>query len=339
MSTNRKLFGHVSRPGWVLAALIAILALVAGAVPAAQAHYGPPTTISASVSSTVRAPAGAPVGAVPDVLVQQGDPFQVTVQLQSSQGHPAFFHRATTIDLTATGPGELSPATVTMPPYASTATFTVSYSTFANAVTVSASAEAGGYGTYGDSAGYGESGEGDGQLTVRPSAPFDVLKSLRIVPSRAGVPFTAAAGDGDCTRTEASQPMCGLAVLPNGATSGVLLSLGACTESTACRSGSLVVQLIADLSSGSSDLYTRAHPATLVIRCDASLCGRRGVPHVPLVASASATGDLSVVEPCRQKGVVNADAAFCTDYRQSHRNRGDLLLYLLFVKDIRAGST
>jgi hypothetical protein len=34
-----------------------------------------------------------------------------------------------------------------------------------------------------------------------------------------------------------------------------------------------------------------------------------------------------------------AGNAFCTDYRRSHRdNAGDLLLYLLFVRDMR-GST
>lgn len=333
MSTNRKLNSPLARPGWLLAALVALLTLlapIAGALPAARAGYGPPpTTISADVSSTVSAPPGAPGAAVPDVLVQQGDPFQVTVRLRSSYGYPASFDHATTIDLTATGPGQLDPSSVTMPAHHSSATFTVSYSTFANGVTVSATPETGGYGGYGEST----------QLTVVPSDLFDVLKSLRIVPSQAGVSLTAAAGDGDCTRTTASQPVCGLAVLPNGASTGVLLSLGACTTSTGCQDDSLVVQLIANLTTGSGDLYTRQHPATLVIRCAKSLCGHQGVRHVKLAASSSATGDLSVVPACHRKGVVNAGAPFCTDYRQSHRNHGDTLVYLLFVKDIRAGST
>ncbi len=313
------------RRGPLLAALLAVVALVAGTLPSASAGYGPPpATISAQVSSTVSAPEGSPAQAVPDVLVQQGDPFQVTVTLSSSHGHPATFEHATTIDLSATGPGSLDPSTVTMPAHTPSATFTVTYSTFANGVIVSATPRTDGYG---------------GPPTVRPSDPFDVLKTLRIVPSEAGVPLTAAAGDGGCTRTTRSQPLCGVAVLPQGASTGVLLSLGACTESTGCHADSLVVQLIANLTTGSGDLYTRHHPATLIIRCDKSLCGHRGVPHVKVVASSSATGDLAVVPACHRKGVVNTGAVFCTDYRQSHRNHGDTLLYLLFTQDIRAGST
>ena len=60
-----------------------------------------------------------------------------------------------------------------------------------------------------------------------------------------------------------------------------------------------------------------------------------------LKVSFSATGPLTLVSaPCTTKGVA-LDAAgntFCTDYVQSHRNAGDLLLYLLFVHDMR-GST
>ena len=69
--------------------------------------------------------------------------------------------------------------------------------------------------------------------------------------------------------------MCGVVILPNGATSTqVLLSLGACDPTYAgCDPRGAVVQTLAGLAG----LYTKTSPATILMRCDKSLCGSQGV--------------------------------------------------------------
>jgi len=105
------------------------------------------------------------------------------------------------------------------------------------------------------------------------------------------------------------------------------------------------VQFIADLGSR----YTPQAPATLIFRCSKSLCRatNNGIEGFTLKVSQEATGPLDrVSQPCIAKGIADnglingpgAGDTFCTDYVQSRRSEGDLLLYLLFTGDMR-GST
>ena len=81
---------------------------------------------------------------------------------------------------------------------------------------------------------------------------FDVLSDLRVAPStpnfRQGI-----GGSGDCPEATATTPVCGVVILPNGATSTqVLLSLGACDRTyAACDPRGAVVQTLAGLAGAS----------------------------------------------------------------------------------------
>src|SRR5262245_50566259 len=111
--------GNASRrrrwAGWVsvravLAAVVLLAPLVVGAVTA-QAAGSAPTGISVAVA-TDNTGLG---GAVPDVLVQAGAPFTLTVDLKPPG---ASFNKDTVLDLAPVGSGlhgTFSPSTITMP--------------------------------------------------------------------------------------------------------------------------------------------------------------------------------------------------------------------------------
>jgi hypothetical protein len=171
------------------------------------------------------------------------------------------------------------------------------------------------------------------------TAPFDVLKTVEIFPfTDPSIRVGRGVGDAECTQ-DTTESECGVIILPNGfASQDGALSLGACTSVLGCTAGSQVVQFIADLGTD----YSPTNPATMIIRCSKQLCKGKGVSSYTLKVSFSATGPLNLVSaPCTTRGVA-LDAAgntFCTDYVRSHRdNAGDLLLFLLFVHDMR-GST
>src|SRR5690348_5316255 len=129
----------VSRARRLLAVLsgLTLVAVMVGE-PAASAATPTPTAIASAVTSDVAAPCGPPACAVPAVIVAANQPFNLTVTLTAS-GVPAAFKQNTTLTLTATGPGTLTPSTVVMPANTSQFTFTgLKYSTYANAVTVTA---------------------------------------------------------------------------------------------------------------------------------------------------------------------------------------------------------
>lgn len=274
-----------------------------------------PTQISASVTSSISAPCTPPACAVPALLVAQGTPFSVTVTL-SAGGAAAAFTKDTVLTLSATGPGRLSPSTVTMPGGTSSFTFTgISYSTYANSVTVTASLA-------------GKKG-----ISGTPSNAFDVLQTLKTDNAQPHVAFQDGSGPNNCTTVDAANPVCGELLLPNGSNSGVLLSTGSCAG-LGCNANGTVTQVITDLTS--TPLYSPTSPATLVINCYRTICGQGGVNKYTALASLSADGPLTAVPPCPAKGMLGAGQSFCTDYVQSNRmNADDLLLYVLFDQDFR----
>ena len=81
---------------------------------------------------------------------------------------------------------------------------------------------------------------------------------------------------------------------------------------------------------------TGPHPFTFIAKCDKSLCAGKGIKSYKLKVSLDAGVAPTTSPACTAKGVVNAGAEFCTDYVQSTRDgAGDVLLYLLFVRDAR----
>jgi hypothetical protein len=251
---------------------------------------------------------------VPSVLVAQGQPFNLTVTLTAA-GAPAAFNKNTVLTLRATGPGALSPTSVTMPANLSDFTFTgLRYSTFANGVTVTASAP-----------------QKKGIPAATPSNAFDVLQTLKTDTAGPNQPFQDGSGPDNCADVTAANPVCGLLVLPNGSNSNVLLSTGSCAN-LGCNTKGTVTQVIADLSG----LYTNSAPATIIMKCYRTVCGSGGVNKYTALASLSATGPLTAAPACPAKGTLGTGQDFCTDYVQSTRDNSDqLLLYVLFDRDFR----
>jgi hypothetical protein len=272
-------------------------------------------------------------GAVPTVLVAADDVFTLTVNLLPAG---AAFNKDTTLNLTATldpsvggdPHGVFSPATIMMPAGASSQAFSISYNAADNGVLLTASVAV-------------PKGKTSDVLPGK-TEPFDVLSDL--LPLSKGNPqFTTGVGVGDADCTAATtEPLCGIVVLPNDIESAkAAMSLGTCTPNLGCSRGSQVVQFIADLGAR----YTPQAPATLIFHCSKSLCreSNNGIQGFTLKVSQSATGPLDhISQPCIAKGVadngLNNGDTFCTDYVQSRRHQGDLLLYLLFTGDMR-GST
>jgi hypothetical protein len=314
----------------VLGAVGLVMAVIVGSVSSAQAWVITPRALHVS-AATANTGLG---GAVPYVLVQAGGKFTLTVSLVPEG---AVFRTDTRLDLTPTlapmvggSPhGTFSPSTVTFPADVSSHSYSVSYSAPDNGVVLTASVETARWKTH--------------WVARGSTAPFDVLSTLLRLPK--GDPrFTTGVGVGNssCSR-HTTEPECGIIVLPRDiASPKAALSLGKCTANLRCTRGSQVVQFIADLGTR----YTPKHPATLIFRCDKRLCPKtyNGIKHFTLKVSQSPTGPLDhVSKPCVAKGIadngLNNGDTFCTDYVQSHRDKaGDLLLYLLFTRDMR-GST
>jgi hypothetical protein len=324
MSARRGLFAPARNAIRVAAAAVLIVALGQGAA-ARAASVPQPTLIQSAVSSTVQSPcqAGDPHCGDPGVIVVQGSPFLLTVTL-SDAGVPAAFNKDTTLTLTSSGPGSLSTSTVTMPANTSQFTFdTVSYAPFANDVTVTA----------------GVSGKGNkiSSIVSTPSNSFDVLETLKFDSANPGVAFQDGSGPDACASVSSTNPICGYLVLPHGASTQVLLSTGACTG-LGCNTKGTVTQVIADLTDEQGNpLYSRTDPATLIIKCYRTVCGKGGVSQLlGLAAGSDEAGALNLTQPCPAKNTIGASQMYCTDQVQNTRDNADnSWIYVLFFDDFR----
>jgi hypothetical protein len=80
----------------------------------------------------------------------------------------------------------------------------------------------------------------------------------------------------------------------------------------------------------------RSAPATLVVKCDKSLCAGGGINSYHLGVVLVPGTPEQIAPSCPSKGVVGATQSFCVDYVQSTRdNAGDTHLFLLFVEDAK----
>jgi hypothetical protein len=168
-------------------------------------------------------------------------------------------------------------------------------------------------------------------VDLAPSASFSVNVALTAVtdPGSGSVDLR----DENCDAPTSARPTCGRLLLPNGANSKVLMSVGACEGLGNCRSdiGALVVTAVADLGT----LYANT-PATLILACDKTICGGAGVPRLPVVYTfVNGEAPTLFAEECPAKGVTGS-FDICVDYVQSTRNQGDLYTYILFDHDLRA---
>jgi hypothetical protein len=149
-------------------------------------------------------------------------------------------------------------------------------------------------------------------------------------------------------------PTCGFLNLKNGADGHVTLSVGSCDglvkvdDLRHCRevgdTEALVVTAIGSLKDGDGDpLYSKKHPAKLILACDKVLCPKighkhHGVKKIKVIYTLNNTGPLTkVAPPCPKKGVIGKDQEACVDYKRAFRKNGDLFLPFLFAIDVRSG--
>src|SRR4051812_20024184 len=244
--------------------LAACLAAVLGGfvMSSAVAANGPAYITVDSITSTTQSPGGAN----PYVLVKAGDPFTVHVSFHDSTGALTSFNNDTTLGITSNR-GTLTPPTGVALKGRQTADLVTSLSTAANQVSLTVKVAS-------------------GPLT-RVTLPgtsstsqlFDVVSQLRLEDSTTNFQ-QGIGGDQNCAIATPSAPVCGIVILPNGASSSqVLLSLGACdtTAYTKCSStkGSVIQTLFAD-----GGLYSKTAPATLLIKCDKILCGGGAIQNI-----------------------------------------------------------
>ncbi len=313
-----------------LAMALLALALVTVGLQSVEATGGgsskPVRIVIDRIFSAITAPAGTPEDAIPYALVLAGEPFSIQVSFVDAEGKPASFDSDTTLRIsTNTGSAnQPSPATGTAPRGAKSVVLTTSLPNPANQVSVTVSAP---------------TLTGSKAVTPGTSSPdqlFDVLSELKFQPSAAGAPFVGGiGGQADCASVTSADPVCGSLQLPQGATSSqVLLSRGLCDAAYAgCGStrGS-VIQFLADLGV----LYTKTSPAKMIVRCDKSLCGNRGLNKVRLNYSLLGNAALVPAPACAKKNRIGPSQELCVDYRSSSRdNAGDSHLHLLLTHDAR----
>jgi hypothetical protein len=316
----------------VLALVACLVAALGGLVTTTATASSPtaPVTMVITGVTGVQAPAGTPSGSVPFALVKAGDSFSVTVAFFDSANNPASFNSDTTLKITSTT-GTLTPSTGVAPAKATSATLTTSLSTPANRVGLTVTVA---------------SGPAQGLTTGPPRADqrFDVLSQLRFEDSSTDFQ-QGIGGDSNCTNATKAAPVCGIVLLPRGAGSNVLLSVGVCDPDPASLyapcfagpkgSGGAVVQT---LFAQPTDPYTPTSPVTIVIKCDKTLCGTGSIQGLKLAFSFAGNGGLADAGPCPAKGTTDASGDPCVDYVQSKRDgSGDTHLYLLTPGDMRIG--
>jgi hypothetical protein len=179
-------------------------------------------------------------------------------------------------------------------------------------------------------------------MTTGASERFDVLTAFGTVsgstnPNDPG--FTAGFGgdDGSCGNAVDAdgKRVCEVLVLPEKPASDVFFSTGLCSAAYSCNTkGALVQTLFAD-----GGAYGQFDPATLIVKCDKSLCGTGPIHKVNLYYSLIGNGGLDQTPvDCPAKNTLPDDLQPCIDYVQSKRDgSGDTHLYLLFAKDLRGG--
>jgi hypothetical protein len=269
--------------------------------------------------------------------------FDVVVQAVDDDGQPIKVSEPTKIKLKeVSGPGQLGGNTtaVIQADFSSTIIKGATYSQFANGVVLKVKVV------------YGEDLAPD-KITIEVA--------LTAVGADAKPDKPLKLKDPDCAAPTSEVPNCGILLLKNGADGHVTLSVGSCDglvkvddRLRECRERddveALVITAIGSLKDSDGDpLYSKKHPAKLILACDKVLCGKAGhktygkfqykkhrVPKIKVIYTLNNTGPLTkVAPPCAKKGVIGKDQEACVDYARSFRRDGDLFLPFLFASDAR----
>jgi hypothetical protein len=263
----------------------------------------------------------------------QGRPFNVVVQVVDDHGRPVNVSEPTKIKLKeVSGPGELGGNTtaIIQAGFSSTIITGATYSQFANGVVLAVKVV------------YGEKLDRD-KITV------EVALTAVGADATPGTALTLT--DPNCAAPTSTVPTCGFLRLNNGADGHVTLSVGSCdglvkvNDLRHCRevgdTEALVVTAIGSLKDADGDpLYSKKHPAKIILACDKDLCPKghkhHGVKKIKVIYTLNNTGPLTkVAPPCPKKGVIGKDQEACVDYKRAFRKNGDLYLPLLFARDVR----
>jgi hypothetical protein len=261
----------------------------------------------------------------------QSRPFNVVVQVVDDHGRPVNVSEPTKIKLKeVSGPGELGGNTtaIIQAGFSSTIITGATYSQFANGVVLAVKVV------------YGEKLDRD-KITV------EVALTAVGADATPGTALTLT--DPNCAAPTSTVPTCGILRLNNGADGHVTLSVGSCDglvkvdDLRHCRevgdTEALVVTAIGSLKDANGDpLYSKKHPAKIILACDKVLCPKIGHKHhkIKVIYTLNNTGPLTkVAPPCPKKGVIGKGQEACVDYKQAFRKNGDLFLPLLFAADVR----
>jgi hypothetical protein len=270
----------------------------------------------------------------------QNRPFNVVVQVVDDHGQPVIVSEPTKIKLKeVSGPGELGGNTtaIIQAGFSSTIITGATYSQFANGVVLKVKV------VYGDHL-------KPGKITV------EVALTAVGADAKPGTALTLM--DPKCAAPTSTVPTCGFLNLNNGADGHVTLSVGSCDDLAdkfgGCReradTEALVITAIGSLKDADGDpLYSKKHPAKLILACDKVLCGKNGhktygkngykKPKIRVLYTLNNTGPLTnVAPPCPKKGVLGKGQEVCVDYENSKRRDGDLYLPVLYKVDVRMGS-
>lgn len=316
------------RPSLVTVALAALAALLATTGLSGAANAANLVTLDIVSVTGTSAPAGTPPGAIPPVIVQVGQPVQVVINFYDSTGAPTSFSGRTTL-VVSSSVGDS--ATANVPAGAQSVTIPLTVGTAANQVSVSVN------------------GVGGDARKVVPDTWGTTIDVQQLVDYRATKQTSFQEGIGgkanDCGEVTASKPICGLLVLPNGAGgTQLLLSLGACDGPTSsyapCDTKGSIVQFLADLA-GSATPYSITSPATLIFKCDKTLCGTGSIQSKQILYSFAGSGGIGTVAgQCPAKNTMATPGQMCIDYVQTKRdNAGDTNFFLLTDRDARIITT
>lgn len=330
---------HARRSRRALALLTSLITAAAVVLPtsgalASRAPAPPPEPVTGVATQLALTPGPGlvlPEGSrAPERLYSQQQDLTVTVDLVDDLGAAAAYStgQALEVSLAVTQSGSAFLAgvtTVTVPGGGTTATFTGLRLRADNLVRLTASVVS--------------PRKAAAAIAPDTSDPFDVvLRSSTVdVPlaqQDTSLLVTAEGFGVPCTATPES-PTCVDVLLGNGVSSDVFFSTGTCTGSIGCQAaGRTVLQVLADLETGTR--YPNDAPATLVVKCDKTLCGGGAIQRTELQASLEPTGSLTTAPACSAKGVVDAGLDHCVDYVQSKRDgSGDTYLYWLVTRDAR----
>ncbi len=302
------------------AALLALGAFVAVLLPMIATAAPPPTATRIDISSIVTPGVTLPeTPGTPAVYVVKATDFSVGVAFSDGTTPlPLSYNKPTDLWLKVlTGPDAGTMWQTTAPAGSTSATFTgLQFPDAGSGAVLQVSS-------------VGSSSQP--AITSPPSAPFTVLVSSGSASKDAALTSITSGGTAanPCAPTP-NDPVCA-DLQPGGvATADGLLSLSPC-EGASCK-GQGVQVLIA--LKPAADI--RQTPATLVFKCDKTLCPGGGIRKYQLEVTLVPGGPAVIAPGCPRKGVVGPDQKFCVDYVQSTRdNAGDTLLYLLFVEDAK----